>query len=232
MRKVTDDLSCEYFTNLNIGYEKWFNKSFSGYVRKRQLKNFSEFTEGCKRFIDVGCGTGNFLSIVKCDDKTGVDISPEMIEVCRVKCPEANLYVAPSNSLPFSGDSFDCVVMLNVFQYIEKPQETVNELLRIARPGGRIMFTVFNKNSISLSPIRFFIRKLMGEDLPYVNFYSPVQIINMLERKHCFMKGSGIRPPFESKLLFEMFWKRVEQYEDLHRVPPWLAVETFVYIKK
>jgi ubiquinone/menaquinone biosynthesis C-methylase UbiE len=232
-KKVTNKISCDYFSQLNIGYDEWFKKPFSNYVRRRQVKNFLEFSDGCENFLEVGCGTGKFISLAKCKNKSGVDISSEMINISKKKCPDTNFYVATSNNLPFQDNIFDRVVMLNVFQYIENPEATIDELIRVTRLGGRILFTVFSKNSISLNPFRFYIRrKFFGENLPQVVFYRKNEIIRMLTDKNFFIKGSGLRPPFESKALFNLSSEYLDNYEDTHQVHPLLTVEMFVYLTK
>jgi len=229
---VTSEISCEYFSKLNKGYDKWFSTPFSGYVRKQQFKKFLEFTKKSKNYLEIGCGTGQFISKVNCKKKVGVDISKNMIDTCKEKGLNAQFLVAPSEKLPFSDNSFECVGMMNVFQYLENPESTIEELYRVTRPGGKIMFSVFSKNSISFNPLRFFVRKLFGENLPNVKFYNPGKISQMLKGKKFSIEGSGIRPPFESRLLYRYFWKQVEKYENVHHISPYLSVEMFVYIFK
>lgn len=231
--KVKDKISSEYFSNLNIGYDEWFKKPFSNYVRSRQFINFHEFIQGGKSFLEVGCGTGKFISQVDSKVKIGIDSSKEMLTICKQKYPETVFILASSNNLPFADSSFDSIVMLNVFQYLEQPEKTLRELYRIAKPGGKILFSVFTKHSISLNPFRFFVRrKLFGENLPIVTFYNLNEISKMLDGKNFNVKGSGIRPPFESKLLFHLIGNYLNNFENKHYVHPFFGVEMYFYLNK
>lgn len=232
MSKVTNQLSEKYFSNLNKNYDKWFGSPFSGYIRERQIKNFLNFVQGANSYLEVGCGTGKFISQVKCKDKTGTDISKEMIAISQEKCPEAKYFVCPSDKLPFEDNSFDRVAMMNVIQYLEDPKATIDELCRVTKPQGKILFTVFSKVSISLNPVRFFVRRQLGENLPFVNFYTPGQISRMLENKKFKIVGSGIRPPFESKILYSLIGGLCEYIEENFDVYPFFSVEMFVQIEK
>lgn len=145
MPRVTNEISQDYWDKLNEGYDKWFKAPFSSYIRHRQFTRFIEFTQDCDCYLEVGCGTGKFLSRVNCNKKTGVDISEEMVNVCKSKCIEADYHVAPSEKLPFADDSFDCTAMMNVIQYIESPEKALHELYRVTRSGGKYSSRYFQK---------------------------------------------------------------------------------------
>ena len=74
--------------------------------------------------LDCGCGTAPMLSLLqkKYPEKhyTGIDLTPEMIEVARAKnMPGVELVVGDCEKLPFADHSFDVVICL--------------------RPGGRLI---------------------------------------------------------------------------------------------
>ncbi len=96
--------------------------------------------------LDVACGTGAFLQAVAAAHPkvrlAGVDISPEMLAVARQRLPVGvKLQVASADALPFRDDSFDIVVTTSAFHFFRVPNEVLNEMRRILRPGGRLVVT-------------------------------------------------------------------------------------------
>ena len=98
------------------------------------------------RMLDVACGTGAFLQAVAAAHPkvrlAGVDISPEMLAVARQRLPVGvKLQVASADALPFRDDSFDIVVTTSAFHFFRVPNEVLNEMRRVLRPGGRLVIT-------------------------------------------------------------------------------------------
>ena len=93
------------------------------------------------RYLDVGCGTGadaNALAVRHGVDVVGVDASETMVEEARRRgLPEA--VVADAASLPFEDASFDGAWADRVFQHLADPEPALAELVRVTRPGGRIV---------------------------------------------------------------------------------------------
>jgi SAM-dependent methyltransferase len=98
--------------------------------------------------LDAGCGTGGFLSwadgraVFK--SLSGVDLSPEAIDVARGRVPAADLRVAPLSSLPFADGAFDVVALNDVLQHVDESETraTMVELRRVlAEEGGLVVRT-------------------------------------------------------------------------------------------
>jgi SAM-dependent methyltransferase len=103
--------------------------------------------------IDVGCGPG-FL----CESMAetvgpggrvqGVDISPDLIALCRDRTPPAHLSYAEENALALQSPeaSFDVAVCTQVAEYIPDTGTVLAEMHRVLRPGGRglVMATDWN----------------------------------------------------------------------------------------
>jgi SAM-dependent methyltransferase len=94
--------------------------------------------------LDVGCGTG--LLAARLADAgyqvTGVDPSNGMLDRMRARAPRVRAVAASGTSLPFADGSFDVVLSVAVMHHIAAPQDvhrTLGEMVRVARPGGRIL---------------------------------------------------------------------------------------------
>jgi len=102
------------------------------------------------RVLDAGCGTGNLELFIS--EKThpsveihGIDFSPEMLARARRKCSHLD-FVSFSQCdlnqpLPYPDASFDRIVSVNVLYALERRDETMQELMRVLKPEGRIVLT-------------------------------------------------------------------------------------------
>lgn len=99
------------------------------------------------RVLDAGAGTGaagEALTELGFNDLVAVDLSEDMLDRARPKGLYSQLLVADL-SLPvdsFVDDSFDAAILVGVFSYGQAPAETLDEIVRLVRPGGAIAFTM------------------------------------------------------------------------------------------
>jgi SAM-dependent methyltransferase len=99
--------------------------------------------------LDVACGTGNAaLRAAQAGARvTGVDLTPELLEVGRELAEREGVdidYVeGDAEALPAGDESFD--VVLSVFGCMFAPRHgvTAAELARVLRPGGRLVITAW-----------------------------------------------------------------------------------------
>jgi ubiquinone/menaquinone biosynthesis C-methylase UbiE len=99
--------------------------------------------------LDVACGTGNaaLRAAAAGGRVTGIDLTPELLEVARRLASEQGAdidYVeGDAEALPVATASFD--VAVSVFGAIFAPRHAVaaHELARVLRPGGRVCLTAW-----------------------------------------------------------------------------------------
>ena len=97
-------------------------------------------------FLDAGCGTGlqvQALRLAGFSGFTGIDLSPEMLKIAESK----NLYdtlleATLGETLPFANDQFEAVLSTGAITQNHAPPESFDELIRVTRPGGLILFTL------------------------------------------------------------------------------------------
>lgn len=108
---------------------------------------------------DVGCGAGEVLrQLQKALDKNcklcGYDISPQAIEIAQCRANE-RLHFAVSDSCPVSGERFDLILALDVFEHVEHYYGFLRQLKAKAQykifhiPLDLSVQTVFRKNGLS-----------------------------------------------------------------------------------
>ncbi len=102
------------------------------------------------RALDVGCGAG-FLTVALAERgfrADAVDPVPAMVEQTRQHARAFADRVAPSLgdacALPFPDQAFDLVVALGVIPWLAQPDRAIQEMARVARPGGSILVTADN----------------------------------------------------------------------------------------
>jgi SAM-dependent methyltransferase len=94
------------------------------------------------RVLDAGCGSGGASAIAARLGVvvTGVDLSDQMIAVCREKTEltDCTFKVGSLEALPFEDASFDAVIASMVLHFCPSPTRALQELKRVLVPSGRI----------------------------------------------------------------------------------------------
>lgn len=134
--------------------------------------------------LDVGCGTGIFLSEVlnKFDAKvSGIDISPGMIEKSKELLDgRADLKVGDSEHLSWSDKSFDIVTCNASFHHYPNPEFVLKEMKRVLRQNGIVIIAdPYTPKSL----LRFFLNSfLQFSDSGDVKFYSKEEMLELFDK--------------------------------------------------
>jgi ubiquinone/menaquinone biosynthesis C-methylase UbiE len=98
--------------------------------------------------LDAGCGPGNdalrMAAIAgKTGQVTGIDLSERMITIAQKKAEGTGLPVSfhtgDVRKLPFPDASFDVVRIERTLQILDNPGQVLDEMVRVLRPGGRLL---------------------------------------------------------------------------------------------
>ena len=102
------------------------------------------------RLLDVGCGTGEVVrslaGVVGAHGTVvGVEPSATMLDEARWRTRGSSLRVefraGDIMRLDFEDATFDGVTCERVFQHLDAPEKAIGELVRVTRPGGRVVVT-------------------------------------------------------------------------------------------
>src|SRR5690349_7979279 len=100
--------------------------------------------------IDIGVGTGRTVPLVRLltDDYVAMDYAPDMVVACRHNHPDVDVRIGDVRDLAQFGDACYGLVLFS-FNGIdnlahEDRARALAELLRVARPGGWVMFSTHN----------------------------------------------------------------------------------------
>jgi SAM-dependent methyltransferase len=95
--------------------------------------------------LEVGCGAGVFIRAAA--DRgarvTGLDASEALIELARMRVPEADLRVGDLEFLPYPDDAFDVVAGFNSFFFAADMVAAVREAGRVTKPGSPVLIQVW-----------------------------------------------------------------------------------------
>jgi ubiquinone/menaquinone biosynthesis C-methylase UbiE len=100
-----------------------------------------------KSILDIGCGTGYFLSLLEHYDAqlTGIDISDTQLKIAQEVLPRGLFQVANMESLPFADNSFDYVVANNSIQFSPDTDKALAEIYRVLKPGGQMIISLWDE---------------------------------------------------------------------------------------
>jgi len=97
-----------------------------------------------ERVLDLGAGSGwctEWLQRLNVD-AVAVDLSIDLLRVGRERLPRVGRLVAGDlERLPFRSESFDAAVSLNAFHHVLDMQVSLQEIHRILKPRGRVIFS-------------------------------------------------------------------------------------------
>lgn len=109
--------------------------------------------------LDAGCGDGRFLAaIARLPNRpahlVGCDISERILETASEAVAQeggtAEFVRANLEQLPFSDDSFDRVLSVQVIEHLLDPTAGIHELARVLKPGGTLVLSTDNsRNHVS-----------------------------------------------------------------------------------
>ncbi len=98
-----------------------------------------------RRVLDVGCGLGMYTAafLHHTPHVFGIEIEHERALDARERA--AAVIQSPGERLPFANAAFDVVFSHEVLEHVDDDRACVAEMVRVTRPGGRIVVFVPNR---------------------------------------------------------------------------------------
>ncbi len=148
-----------------------YEELYSEEQARKYGKALGNMDVACVAVLDVGCGSGLFFSQVEAQAKivVGVDVSCKLLLKAKAQANGfGNVFVvqADADHLPFRDGFFGAVFAFTVLQNMPKPAETLMELKRVAKAGGRLVVTGLKK----AFPLEKFMDILEGSGLQVAAF--------------------------------------------------------------
>ena len=120
-------LSTDFFTKVKAGYILDVTRASVGHPEDLSI-------------LDVGCGVGNYHSLLAPNFKSlsGVDISSACVEMARRRNVAADYKVYGGETLPYESGIFDVAFTICVMHHVPPSQwqNFAHEMRRVLKPGG------------------------------------------------------------------------------------------------
>lgn len=100
-----------------------------------------------KKVLDIACGTGYGLGILKRHASlvVGVDRDPEGVAAARAECDDrAGAVLGDGLALPFGDGSLDVAVSFETIEHLHERNSFLGELQRVLKPGGTLVLSTPN----------------------------------------------------------------------------------------
>lgn len=121
-----------------------------------------------KKLIDIGCGRMQYRKLLETVVKsyTGVD-DPK---VSNLYSPQnrPEIIADVTKKIPIKSNVFDIAIMLEVLEYLERPQKTFDEISRILKPKGILILTTpflypvhdipYDRNRFTDTQIKYYLK--------------------------------------------------------------------------
>lgn len=107
------------------------------------------------RLLDVACGTADQAGRFQEQgwQSWGLEPSPGMLRLARLRREQRGQSVVLvrgiAEQLPFSDDSFDCVLCQGSLDHFARPRTFMGEVVRILKPDGQAIIALANYESLS-----------------------------------------------------------------------------------
>jgi ubiquinone/menaquinone biosynthesis C-methylase UbiE len=109
--------------------------------------------------LEIGCGTGGaaraLAHLAGPDGRvTAVDISETMLAEAQARTEglgiNVDYMIADAHALPFADNRFDRCCARNVFEIIDDPGLVMREMVRVLRPGGKVVVPAADYGSLTI----------------------------------------------------------------------------------
>lgn len=109
----------------------WHFQWLSSRMIRRSIAQHAEYLNGA--LLDVGCGNQPYRYLFdSCYRYLGIDLTEHS---------QAQVIADATVGLPFKNASFDIALMTQLIEYLPYPAETLSDIHRILRPGGKVILS-------------------------------------------------------------------------------------------
>jgi len=133
----------DYFGNAELDRGKWV----------ALLQRMDEEGRALQSVLDVGCGTGAFLSFIGRERpdcrREGIEIDSERAQQSRDRNPGVQIHGGDaSEALTAASGPFDLITLWDVFEHVPAPTELLERLAKCLTPGGIIHIVTIHEHSL------------------------------------------------------------------------------------
>ncbi|MEM4152955.1 MAG: class I SAM-dependent methyltransferase [Candidatus Pacearchaeota archaeon] len=168
--------------------ENYYNNDPEAKIRARVTFSLIKRENKDKKILDIGCGYGELLHLLKkegFDNIYGLDISYKCLCACKKKGIRNVIKVdVDRERLPYQKNSFDIVIVTEVFEHLFNPNFLLQEIKRILKKGGIAIFSFPNELNL-VCRIKVLLKGMVHDPTAvgsHIRFFEPKSIRKFLER--------------------------------------------------
>ncbi len=138
----------------SAGWKKWESVISKGMVPiNEKLLESLEF-KGHEHLLDVASGPGepglSFSTLLPGGKVSAIDLSEKMVAIANNNASQRNIknyhsQVSSASAIPFNDNSFDAIVCRFGIMFFPDLKESLTEMVRVLKPGGKLVVTVWSK---------------------------------------------------------------------------------------
>ncbi|MFZ2151891.1 MAG: methyltransferase domain-containing protein [Minisyncoccia bacterium] len=134
-----------------------YNKVATPFVASRardwdEFEIITPYINSTITLLDAGCAHGRLVPTLlkhnlKKENYTGIDISENLIDKAKELFPDIRFDVGDVCNLPYQDSMFDVTISSAVLHHIPSQElrvQMIQELVRVTKPGGKIILLVWN----------------------------------------------------------------------------------------
>ena len=102
---------------------------------KRSFRTFYQGLPSKQSVLEVGCGEGHILEIVRELSPTsmhGFDVDMPILHQARNRVSMAKITLADARHIPYADGSFDLVICCEVLEHVNRPEDALREIRRVS----------------------------------------------------------------------------------------------------
>jgi ubiquinone/menaquinone biosynthesis C-methylase UbiE len=201
MNKNTIFEQRDFWNKASASWKKWdrIRMEWHGPVGKKIIELANIKPTDIVLDIATGAGEPGLSAAPFAKEVKGIDISSDMVDAANefaklrdVKNYSARLY--DGKHFPFSDESFDAAISRNGIIFFPDLNETMKEVLRVLKPGGRFVFSGWGppENNDSSVIIRKIVTDILQQELTPLDAPGPFRF-SKKGTIHSMLSGSDFR---------------------------------------
>ena len=120
--------------------------------------------QGKGKLLDVGCGNGRFLSIMRRGGWKTAGIEADIELAARLRAELGlDIHAGRIENCPFEDSSFDVIHLSHVLEHLADPVASLGKALRLLKTGGRLYLRLPDSNGLAA---KLFKDRWVGLDAP------------------------------------------------------------------
>ena len=107
-----------------------------------------------KNILDVGCGVGSLLDMLKNVSHSQIGIEPCSSHLESLSKRGYKVYPSLSEAAEDNNSTIDYAFSIQVIEHVKNPREFLEEIKKLIKPRGRLLISTPNKNDILMTLLK------------------------------------------------------------------------------